>query len=96
MTEPIDRCTDPEHKGHSYHIGGGIMDGKASHHLYATPSDFPMHKSTALTRGGRSWYEIDYEMSDGTDVVYRFVGNGREFPQRTLPGVLPGQNGDDQ
>jgi hypothetical protein len=72
-------CT--KHKGHRRHVGG-IMDGQVDHLTIAHPSDFPQTKGTLLRDGQRSWYEIDYDASVGTEVVYRFVGLGRDFPQR--------------
>jgi hypothetical protein len=67
------------HKGHMRYVGG-CMDGEVAHLLYADPSDYPQTFGTLLRQGQRSWYEIDYEASEGTEVVYRFIGNGREFP----------------
>ena len=76
-------CENPQHKGHKRYTGG-IMDGHVSHLLYADPSDYPQTTGTVLADGQRSWYEIDYDASAGTEVVYRFVGIGREFPQREV------------
>jgi len=56
------------------------MDGQIQHLVYANPSDYPQTKGTVLRDGQRSWYEIDYDASEGTEVVYRFIGLGREFP----------------
>jgi hypothetical protein len=75
-----DVCTDPKHRGHKHYVGG-CMDGQVAHLLYADPSDYPQTMGTVLLDGQRSWYEIDYDASDGTEVVYRFIGNGREFPE---------------
>lgn len=77
---------DPVCKGHRRHVGG-IMDGQVSHLVYAHPSDYPQTFGTLLREGRRSWYEIDYEASEGTEVVYRFVGLGREFPQSPVDGA---------
>lgn len=73
-------CDNPKHKGHRHYVGG-TMDGQTQHLVYATPSDYPMSFGTALRDGQRSWYEIDYDASHGTEVVYRFIGLGREFPR---------------
>ena len=67
------------HKGHRRYIGG-IMDGQISHLIHADPSDYPMTFGTYLKDGQRSWYELDYEASETTEAVYRFIGHGREFP----------------
>lgn len=67
------------HKGHKRYVGG-IMDGRIEHLTMATPSDYPQTCGTMLRDGTRSWYEIDYDASEGTEVVYRFVGHGRDFP----------------
>jgi hypothetical protein len=72
-------CDNPKHKGHKRYAGG-IMDGQVSHLIYADPSDYPQTLGTLKREGVRSWYEIDYEASEGTEVVYRFVGIGAEFP----------------
>jgi len=84
MSEPAEttfRCGDPRHKGHRHYIGGS-MDGQVAHLVYAHPSDYPMMFGTVLRGGQRSWYEIDYDASDGTEAVYRFIGHGKTFPQR--------------
>jgi hypothetical protein len=60
---------------------GGIMDGQIAHLTKAHPSDYPQTLGTLLRDGTRSWYELDYERSDGTEAVYRFIGMGREFPR---------------
>lgn len=78
-------CANPEHKGHRRYIGG-IMDGQVAHLIYADPSDYPQTFGTVLVNGQRSWYEIDYDASEGTDAVYRLIGIGREFPRTELPG----------
>jgi hypothetical protein len=70
-------CT--KHKGHRRWVGG-CMDGHVDHLIYAHPSDYPQTFGTMFRNGTRSWYEIDYEVSAGTEVVYRFIGHGREFP----------------
>lgn len=80
MTEP---CDNPRHKGHRHHVGG-TMDGHTQHLVNATPSDFPRTFGTVLRDGQRSWYEIDDEASEGTEVVYRFIGHGKDFPQRPV------------
>jgi hypothetical protein len=69
-----------KHKGHKYFVGG-TMDGEVAHLVFAHPSDYPMTMGTTLRDGQRSWYEIDYEASEGTEVVYRFIGHGRNFPR---------------
>ena len=79
--DPIQGCDDEGHKGHRYYVGG-IMDGNTAHLIYADPSDYPQTIGTVLRNGQRSWYEIDYDRSDATEVVYRFIGHGRDFPQQ--------------
>lgn len=79
MIDQTERCTNERHKGHRRYVGG-CMDGTVQHLVYATPSDYPQTCGTVLRDGQRSWYEIDYDASDGTEVVYRFIGLGREFP----------------
>lgn len=69
------------HKGHRYYVGGGSMDGQVAHLTHVHPTDYPQTIGTLLRHGTRSWYEIDYEASEGTEVVYRFIGVGKEFPQ---------------
>lgn len=69
-----------KHKGHKRYVGG-IMDGEVAHLSKASPSDYPQTFGTLLRNGTRSWYEIDYEASEGTEVVYRFIGHGKTFPQ---------------
>ncbi|WP_420123189.1 hypothetical protein [Nakamurella sp.] len=73
------------HKGHRHYVGG-IMDGQIAHLVDAFPSDYPQTFGTVLRGGQRSWYELDYEASDGTEAVYRCIGIGREFPQREREG----------
>lgn len=70
------------HKGHRFYVGGGSLDGQVTHLVYAHPSDYPQTIGTLLRSGARSWYELDYDASDGTNVVYRFVGVGPQFPRR--------------
>lgn len=50
----------------------------------STPSDFPMHMGSHAFFGPRTWYEIDYDASDGIEVIYRYIGTGKDFPQRPL------------
>ena len=71
------------HKGHK-HYRGGILDGEVAHLTIAHPSDYPRTMGTLLRHGQRSWYEIDDEASEGTEVVYRFIGLGREFPAKEV------------
>ncbi|HEY1157588.1 MAG TPA: hypothetical protein VGE95_15020 [Arthrobacter sp.] len=71
-------CT--KHKGHRRWIGGS-KDGHIDHLIHAVPSDFPKSYGTMLRNGTRSWYEIDHAASEGTEVVYRFVGLGRNAPE---------------
>jgi hypothetical protein len=68
------------HPGHRRYVGGG-MDGHVAHLVYARPSDYPQTFGTSLRAGQRSWYEIDYEASQGTEVVYRFIGLGRTIEE---------------
>lgn len=70
-------CTT--HKGHRRWVGG-IKDGHVDHLIHADPSDYPQTWGSMVHNGTRSWYEIDYEASEGTEVVYRFIGHGRKFP----------------
>jgi hypothetical protein len=84
VTAPTPACSNPTHKGHKHYTGGGSMDGQVTATTAATPSDFPMTIGTVLRGGTRSWYEIDYDASEGTEVVYRFIGYGKEFPQREV------------
>jgi hypothetical protein len=79
-------CT--RHKGHRRFVGG-IRDGHVDHLIHATPSDFPqtigtMSLGTQLLGSQRSWYELDYDASDGAEAVYRFIGHGNRFPARTV------------
>lgn len=67
-------------KGHKHYTGGGSLDGRVSCLTFAEPSDYPSTLGTVRRGGARSWYEIDYELSEGTEAVYRFVGYGRDFP----------------
>lgn len=78
-------CDDPctKHKGHRRYVGGP-RDGAVDGLIYAHPTDYPMTMGSALISGTRHWYEIDYEASDGVETVYRFIGYGKEFPQRTV------------
>lgn len=76
-------CGNPEHKGHRHYVGGK-MDGQIAHLVTDHPSYYPQTIGTALRNGTRSWYEIDYDASEGTEVVYRFIGHGKEFPQRAV------------
>ena len=70
------------HPGHRRYVGGR-MDGHVSHLLATTSSDYPQTFGTALMDGQRSWYELDYEASIDTELVYRFVGLGRTFEDAT-------------
>lgn len=70
-----------KHKGHKRYVGG-IMDGEIAHLRSATSTDYPRTFGTLLRHGVRSWYEIDEEASEGTEVVYRCIGVSKEFPQR--------------
>lgn len=70
-----------KHRGHRRYVGGP-MDGHVDHLVHAAPSDYPQTMGTLLRDGARSWYEIDYDASEGHEVVYRFIGYGREFPRR--------------
>ncbi len=67
-----------QHKGHKRYIGG-IMDGQVSHLVHADPSDYPQTLGTLKRDGQRSWYELDYEASEGTEAVYRFLGCAAEL-----------------
>lgn len=67
-----------KHKGHRRYVGG-IMDGQVAHLIYADPSDYPQTLGTVLRDGQRSWYELDYDASEGTEAVYRFLGDAREL-----------------
>jgi hypothetical protein len=72
-----------KHNGHRRYLGGS-MDGKVDHLIYADPSDYPLTIGTVLRSGGRSWYELDQDASEGAEAVYRFIGYGAEFPQRPV------------
>lgn len=80
-TEPA--CDRPTCKGHKRYIGGR-MDGEVAHLTGAHPTDYPQTFGTLLRGGVRSWYEIDYEQSEGTEVVYRCIGISRDFPTREV------------
>ncbi|MEE4598260.1 hypothetical protein V2J94_41565 [Streptomyces sp. DSM 41524] len=67
------------HKGHKRYVGG-CMDGHVSHMITRHPSYYPRTFGTLLRDGQRSWYEIDDEASEGSEVVYRFIGHGKTFP----------------
>jgi hypothetical protein len=71
------------HKGHRRYVGG-ILDGQVTHLVHAHPTDYPRTMGTYLRDGQRSWYEIDDEVSAGTEVVYRFIGHGAAFPARPV------------
>lgn len=73
------------HKGHRHYVGG-IMDGQVAHLVHAAPSDYPQTIGTVLRHGQRSWYELDYERSEGTEAVYRLVGLGRTFEEAMTRG----------
>jgi hypothetical protein len=70
------------HKGHRRFVGG-IMDGQVDHLIHGAPSDYPQTIGTLLRDGQRSWYELDYEASEGAQAVYRFIGLGRTFEDAT-------------
>ena len=72
-----------KHKGHRY-FHGGKRDGEVDHLVYDTPSDFPKTMGTVLRDGVRSWYEIDYDASEGSEVHYRCIGVCKDFPQRPI------------
>jgi len=75
-----------KHKGHKRYVGGP-RDGEVDHLVFATPSDYPQTVgSHMIGRPTRSWYELDYDASTGVEAVYRFIGWGKEFPQRGLRG----------
>lgn len=84
MAQPTPQALDcSKHKGHKRYVGGR-MDGDVYHLVCAHPSDYPQTFGTVLRDGVRSWYEIDYDASHGTEVVYRFIGMGRDFPKRAV------------
>lgn len=93
MSDPIESPPRLDcHKGHRYYVGGGSMDGQVHHLVHAAPSDYPQTVGTqtlgaALGVGSRSWYELDYEASEGTEAVYRFIGAGKTFPKRSVADV---------
>jgi hypothetical protein len=78
-------CT--KHKGHRRYTGGGVLNGQVDHLVFACPSDYPQTFGTLLRNGTRSWYELDYDASEGSEAVYRFIGYGKEFPQRVVTEV---------
>ena len=67
-----------KHKGHRRFVGGK-KDGTVDHLLAVASGDYPQTWGTMLRGGQRSWYEIDYEASEGTEVVYRYLGSAREI-----------------
>lgn len=71
------------HKGYRHYVGGP-RDGEIDHLIHAHPSDYPQTVGSHAFFGPRNWYEIDYDASDGTEVVYRYLGQGKEFPQRPV------------
>jgi hypothetical protein len=75
---PVSETTCTEHKGHRRYIGG-VLDGRTEHLVFAHPSDYSQTMGTVLRDGQRSWYELDYATSDGTEAVYRHVGDGRTW-----------------
>lgn len=74
-----------QHKGHKRFVGG-ILDGEVAHLVHADPSDYPQTFGTLLRYGQRSWYELDYDASEGTEAVYRMVGIGRTFEEAASRG----------
>lgn len=84
LTKPDCSRYTQEHKGHRHYVGGP-RDGEVDHLTFATPSDFPMHTGSHMLLGNvRNWYEIDYDASEGTEVVYRYLGQGKQFPKRPI------------
>ena len=73
------------HKGHRRYIGG-IMDGQIAHLTGTHPSDYPQTIGTVLRNGQRSWYELDYERSAGTEAVYRCIGIGGTWADAAARG----------
>lgn len=71
-------------KGHKRYTGGGSMDGQVSCLTFAHPSDFGQTLGTVMRSGTRSWYELDYERSEGAEAVYRFIGYGKTFPTKEI------------
>jgi hypothetical protein len=69
-----------KHKGHRRWVGGR-KDGHVDHLVHAAPSDYPQTWGSMLSNGTRSWYEIDHDVSEGEEVVYRFVGLGRDLTE---------------
>lgn len=93
MPSSCQNCQNPDHKGHKHYVGG-IMDGQIQPLSIADPSDYPQTCGTLLRNGTRSWYEIDYEASEGTEVVYRCIGHGKTFPEQPVapaPGDTEGE-----
>lgn len=74
-----------KHKGHRRFVGGS-EDGRVDHLIHAAPSDFWASYGTMLHNRTRSWYEIDHEASKGKEVVYRFVGLGRDVAEARSRG----------
>jgi hypothetical protein len=56
------------------------MDGNVQCLSIANPSDYPKRIGTFKRQGQRSWYEIDHDVSNGKEVVYRFIGLGDHCP----------------
>jgi hypothetical protein len=71
------------HRGHRRYVGGP-RDGHVDRLIHAAPSDYPQTMGSALIGGSRTWYVLDYDASEGVEAVYRFIGWGREFPQRPI------------
>jgi hypothetical protein len=66
------------HGGHRYYRGGR-RDGEIDHLVNPAPGDFFFTMGTILRDGQRSWYERDDLASNGTEVVYQFLGLGRRI-----------------
>ncbi len=66
-------------KGHKRYMGG-IKDGHIECVTHITPTEFPKRIGTMLSHGQRSWYDIDEDASDGTEIVYQFAGFGMNGP----------------
>lgn len=80
----LDCAKEPVCKGHKRYVGGRL-DGEVAHMTGASPSNFPQTFGTLLRDGVRSWYEIDYDASVGTEVVYRCIGVSKDFPVAGRP-----------
>lgn len=67
-----------------------LMDGQTSHLIHAHPTDYPQTIGTVLRAGTRSWYEIDYDASDGTEAMAALLRIHHDDIVRALPAAEQG------